>query len=80
MGAVGLSFRSYRNSESTARDLISSIWNVLDRNLDTSAIFVNTVADLLDEEDKKEDLLNTWDCFEVEVCPPRKSSVLEASD
>jgi len=80
MGAVGLSFRSYRNSESTARDLISSIWNVLDRSLDTSAIFVNTVADLLDDEDKREDLLTTWDCFEIEVCPPHQSSALEAGD
>ena len=79
MGAVGLSFRSYRNSESTARDLISSIWNVLDRNLDTSAIFVNAVADLLDDEDKKEDLLSTWDCFQVEVCPPYQSLALKPS-
>ena len=54
--------------------MISSIWNVLDRNLDTSTIFVNTLADLLDEEDKKEELLNTWDCFEVEVCPSHKFS------
>ena len=80
MGAVGLSFRSYRNSESTARDLISSIWTTLDRNLDTCTIFVNTIADLLDEEVKKEELLNTWDSFEVEVRPPRKSLVLTASD
>jgi len=80
MGAVGLSFRSYRNSESSARDLISSIWNALDRNLDTSAVFVNTVVDLLDEEDKREDLLSTWDCFKVEVCLPYQSPVLEVRD
>ena len=49
------------------------------RNLDTSTIFANTVADLL-EEDKNGELPNTWDCFEVEVCPPRKSSVLEIID
>ncbi|KAF9651473.1 hypothetical protein BDM02DRAFT_3068932, partial [Thelephora ganbajun] len=65
VGAVELSLRSYRNSESTARDLISSIWNVLDQNLDTSATFVNLIVDLL-EEDKKKDLLGAWNGFKIE--------------
>ena len=68
VGAVELSLRSYRNSESTARDLISSIWNVLDQNLDTSATIVNMIVDLLDGEDKKKDLLNAWNGFKIEVC------------
>lgn len=67
VGAVELSLRSYRHSESTARDLISSIWNVLDQNLDTSATFVNMIVDLLDEEDKKKDLLGAWNGFKIEV-------------
>ena len=70
VGAVELSLRSYRNSESTARDLISSIWNVLDQNLDTSATFVNIIVDILDEEDKKKDLLNAWNGFKIEVRSP----------
>ena len=70
VGAVELSLRSYRNSESTARDLISSIWNILDQSLDTSATFVNLIVDLLDEEDKKKDLLSTWNGFKIEVRSP----------
>lgn len=68
MGAVELSLRSYRSSESTARDLISSIWSVLDQNLDTCATLVNMVVDVLDVEDKKKDLLNAWNGFKIEVC------------
>lgn len=67
MGAVELSLRSYRNSESAARDLISSIWNVLDQNLDASATIVSMIVDLLDEEDKKKDLLSAWNGFKLEV-------------
>jgi hypothetical protein len=67
LGAVELSLRSYRNSESNARDLISSIWNVLDQNSDTSATVVNLIVELLDEEDKKKDLLNAWNGFKIEV-------------
>lgn len=67
VGAVELSLRSYRNSESAARDLISSIWNVLDQNLDASATIVNMIVDLLDEEDKKKDLLSAWNGFKLEV-------------
>lgn len=67
-GAVGRLLRSYRNSESSARDLVSSIWNILDQKLDTSATLVNMIVDLLDEEDKKEDLLTAWDSFKIEVC------------
>lgn len=70
VGAVELSLRSYRNSESTARDLISSIWNVVDQNVDTSATFVNMIVDLLDEEDKKKDLLSAWNGFKIEVRTP----------
>ncbi|KAF9792169.1 hypothetical protein BJ322DRAFT_17332 [Thelephora terrestris] len=66
VGAVELSLRSYRGSESTARDLISSIWNVLDHNLDTCATLVNMVVDVLDVEDKKKDLLNAWNGFKIE--------------
>ena len=67
LGAVELSLRSYRNSESNARDLISSVWNVLDQNSDTSATVVNLIVELLDEEDKKKDLLNAWNGFKIEV-------------
>ncbi|TBU65357.1 hypothetical protein BD310DRAFT_863934 [Dichomitus squalens] len=64
--AVKAAIRSYRASESGARDLISTVWNVLDRNLNGTASIVNTLVDLVDEEDKKRDLLTAWNGFKVE--------------
>nr|VWP00647.1 Polyketide synthetase protein [Ganoderma boninense] len=63
---VRAAIRSYRASESAARDLISTVWNVLDRNLDGTASVVNALVDLADEEDKKRDLLTAWNGFKVE--------------
>ncbi|KAI1784004.1 hypothetical protein LXA43DRAFT_1044548 [Ganoderma leucocontextum] len=63
---VRAAIRSYRTSESGARDLISTVWNVLDRNLDGTASIVNALVDLVEEEDKKRDLLSAWNGFKVE--------------
>ena len=49
--------RGYHSSESSARDLISTIWNILDRNLEHTASIVNGCVDLLEEEEKKQGLL-----------------------
>ena len=35
------------NTESSAKDLISTIWNVFDQNLEHTASIVNTFVDLL---------------------------------
>ena len=59
--------RGYRASESSARDLIQIIWNVLDRNLEYTASLVNAFIDLLDDEEKKHDLLASWNGFAIEV-------------
>ncbi|KIK00343.1 hypothetical protein K443DRAFT_612765 [Laccaria amethystina LaAM-08-1] len=64
--AVRAATRGYRLSESSARDLISTIWNVLERNLDHTAGIVNAFVDLLDEEEKKQDLLASWRGFALE--------------
>ncbi|KAK7051638.1 hypothetical protein VNI00_004617 [Paramarasmius palmivorus] len=63
---VKAAIRGYRASESSARDLISTIWNVLDCHLEHTASIVNAFVDLLDEEDKKQDLLTSWRGFEIE--------------
>lgn len=65
--AIQAAIRSYRVSESAARDLISTAWNVLDRNLDGTAGIVNVIVDHIDEEDKKRDLLAAWNGFKIEV-------------
>ncbi|EGN95836.1 hypothetical protein SERLA73DRAFT_162550 [Serpula lacrymans var. lacrymans S7.3] len=64
--AVKAAVRGYRLSESSARDLISTIWNVLDNNLDDTASIVNGIVDLLDEEEKKTALLSSWNGFKIE--------------
>ncbi|KAJ3495674.1 hypothetical protein NLJ89_g10589 [Agrocybe chaxingu] len=58
--------RGYRSSESNARDLISTIWNVMDQNLEQTASIINAFVDLLDEEEKKADLLSSWKGFAIE--------------
>ena len=65
--AVRAAARGYKLSETSARDFISTIWNVLDHNLDQTASVVNQFVDLLDEEDKKQDLLASWRGFAIEV-------------
>ncbi|KAF8912219.1 hypothetical protein CPB84DRAFT_1761674 [Gymnopilus junonius] len=64
--AVKAATRSYRFSESSAKDLILTIWNVMDQNLEHTASIVNAFIDLLDEEEKKQDLLSSWKGFNIE--------------
>jgi len=64
--AVKAATRSYRLIESTPRDLIVTIWNVVDSNLEHTASLVNAFIDLLDEEEKKQDLLASWKGFVIE--------------
>ncbi|KAF9260823.1 hypothetical protein L218DRAFT_1002324 [Marasmius fiardii PR-910] len=63
---VKAAVRGYRASESSARDLISTIFNVLDCHLEHTASIINSFVDLLDEEERKQDLLTSWKGFEVE--------------
>ncbi|KAI0362624.1 hypothetical protein OH77DRAFT_1584982 [Trametes cingulata] len=64
--AVKAAVRSYKASESSARDLISTVWNILDRNLDGTASIVNALVDLVDDDEKKHNLLSAWNGFKVE--------------
>ncbi|KAF8077552.1 hypothetical protein FPV67DRAFT_40 [Lyophyllum atratum] len=63
---VKAAIRSYRASESSAKDLISTIWNVLDQNLEHTASIINAFVDILDQEEKKQDLLAAWKGFDIE--------------
>ncbi|KAF9447580.1 hypothetical protein P691DRAFT_820683 [Macrolepiota fuliginosa MF-IS2] len=64
--AIKAAVRGYRISESSARDLILTAFNVLDNNLDHTASIVNGLVDLLEEEEKKQDLLGSWRGFNIE--------------
>ncbi|TFY71549.1 hypothetical protein EVG20_g1435, partial [Dentipellis fragilis] len=67
VAAVKLTLRSYLASESGPRDLISTVWNILDRDLDNTASIVNLLVDLIDDDDKKTSLLGAWNGFKIEV-------------
>ncbi|KAF5347948.1 hypothetical protein D9756_010184 [Leucocoprinus leucothites] len=66
VAAVKAAVRGYRASESSARDLISTTFKVLDDNLDYTASLINGLVDLLDEDEKKQDLLASWRGFNLE--------------
>lgn len=68
VAALKAAIRSYRASESAARDLIQTTWTVLDRELENTATVINMLVDLLDDDEKKQDLLSAWNGFKVEVC------------
>ena len=73
--AVKAAVRSYRANESAARDLILTFWNLLDQNMEGTASLVNALVDILDDEEKKNNLLGAWNGFKVEVSPPLTSTL-----
>ncbi|TDL27318.1 hypothetical protein BD410DRAFT_713852 [Rickenella mellea] len=64
--AIKASIRSYRSSESGARDLITTFFNALDRDLEGTASLIILLVDLLEDEDKKKNLLASWNGFKIE--------------
>ncbi|KAH9958342.1 hypothetical protein BC827DRAFT_1345056 [Russula dissimulans] len=66
IAGVKLALRDYTTSQSGARDLISTVWNTLDRELDATASIINLVVDFLEDEEKKMDLLSAWNAFKIE--------------
>jgi E3 ubiquitin-protein ligase ZNF598 len=65
--AVKAAVQSYRTSESGPRDLISTVFNVVNRDLDGTASLMNSIVELLDDEDKRRELLANWNGFKIEV-------------
>lgn len=56
-----MAVKSYRASESSAGDLIRTLHSILDEQLDLTSKIVHNTADLLDSNDKRIELLNSWD-------------------
>ena len=65
--AIRAAIKSYRASESAARDLISTFYVVLDSRLEKTQSLITPLVDLLDAEDKKKELLEAWNGFKIEV-------------
>ena len=53
--------KSYRSSESSAEDLIKTLSSILDDQVDLTGKIVYNTADLLDNNDKRIELLRSWD-------------------
>ncbi|CCA67505.1 hypothetical protein PIIN_01334 [Serendipita indica DSM 11827] len=64
--AAKAAIRSYRSSESSAGDLITTFYNILDQDLDTVGVFISSLVDLLDDESKKRTLLTAWNGFKIQ--------------
>ncbi|KAG8757723.1 hypothetical protein FRC14_001614 [Serendipita sp. 396] len=64
--AIKSAIRSYRASESTARDLIHTFYTILDHNIDATGKFISSLVDLLDSEEKKSSLLAAWQSYKLE--------------
>jgi hypothetical protein len=47
--------------------LISTTWTILGERLEPTASIINALVDILDEEEKKQQLLAAWKGFEIEV-------------
>lgn len=58
--------RTYRASEMSAKDLVHTIHSIVG-HLDESAVVVNGLVDLLEEEEKRTDVLSAWNGFRIEV-------------
>ena len=65
--AVRAAIRAFKNSESSARDLVSTFYNIVDRDLEKTASLVVPLVDLLDEEEKRIQLLKAFNGFKIEV-------------
>ncbi|KAG8732930.1 hypothetical protein FRC11_010023 [Ceratobasidium sp. 423] len=63
--AIRGAIRSYKSSESSAKDMLATIRIVLDDNMNTMSTLVNGLIPLFDEE-KRKDTLNAWNGMKIE--------------
>lgn len=59
--------RSFEASESGPRDLISTLFNLLERDIEATASSIIVLVDVLEQEEKKTVLLAAWNGFKIEV-------------
>lgn len=67
--AIKSAIRAYRSSESSAKDLVDTFFTVFDQDFENTGKFLSSLVDLLDNEEKKEDLLSAWNAYKIEHQP-----------
>lgn len=65
--SVRYAIQSYLASESTARDIILTFYNIVDGELEATSSLIAPLVDLLDNEEKKRGLLQAFNGFKIEV-------------
>lgn len=68
--AFKAAIRSYRSSEQSAKDLISIFYSRLNDDLEATSSLIVPLIDMLDDHEKKKDLLETFNGFKIEVFAP----------
>ncbi|KAF7292712.1 RING-type domain-containing protein [Mycena indigotica] len=66
--AARAAIRSFRASESSARDLISTLYSIVDSRMEAASSVVNALVDLFDnsaDAEQREAILSAWRDFEV---------------
>lgn len=76
VAAIRSAVRSYYASEAPAKDLVNTFFNVLNQQLDSTGLLINSLVEIFDDEDKKQGLLQAWNSFRVEVCIFCTSTIL----
>ncbi|KAH7107659.1 hypothetical protein BKA62DRAFT_684056 [Auriculariales sp. MPI-PUGE-AT-0066] len=65
--AIRAALRSFRAGESGARDLISTLFNVLERELETTGSYITPLLECLPpDSEKRSDLLSAWRDYQIE--------------
>lgn len=59
--------RGYRGSETSAEDLVDTLWNVFDRQIDVAAGIINRVADLFEDIERRTSILSAWRDLQANV-------------
>ena len=61
--------RQFKNNESSAKDMIDTVYNVLDRDADSTVGVLREISGLFDDEDKSRSVLESINAFRIEVGP-----------
>ena len=59
--------KGYRQSELAASDLLDQLFTIFERNIDHVGTVAKAVAELMDTDAKRTDLLEAWTDFRFEV-------------
>ncbi|GAA6063910.1 hypothetical protein JCM10212_003016 [Sporobolomyces blumeae] len=60
IAAFRFAVRSYRTNETSASDLVDQLFNILDQRVDEAGSLIRGTAELFDEQDKRQAILNAW--------------------